>query len=377
MEYRVISGDGHIDLRDLPHDIFTSSAPERLRDRVPHVEETNGERHWFAEGRDLTGDTLISRFANLTPPERGLSYHEDRMYEMGFFEGERHPANPAMRVRDQEMDGVDADVIYGILGIGENIEDLELRQLVLETYNTWAADFRRAAPQRLAPLAELPNYDPEAAAAELRRTAKLGLAGADIAVSSAVLPIWHQGWDPLWAAADECNMPVSFHATGYPVRSPSDKGMASEYREQFRVTYTTMFQLAGAEMLAAILLSGALERYPGMRFVLGECGVSWIPYILGRVDQEYEDLQTLNFPMKPSDYWRRQGYTTFQHETTAADMVHLVGEDNILWGSDYPHGDGVWPDSQKVLDEDLAGLDDRARRKITCEDTGKLYGLIK
>ena len=110
---------------------------------------------------------------------------------------------------------------------------------------------------------------------------------------------------------------------------------------------------------------------------MGECGVSWIPYILGRVDQEYEDLRTLNFPMKPSDYWRRQGYTTFQHETTVADMVHLVGEDNILWGSDYPHGDGVWPDSQKVLDEDLAGLDERARRKITCENAGKLYGLIK
>ena len=188
MECRVISGDGHIDLRDLPHDIFTSSAPERLRDRVPHVEETNGERHWFAEGRDLTGDTLISRFASLTPPERGLSKHEDRMYEMGFFEGARHPANPEMRVRDQEMDGVDADVIYGILGIGEHVEDLEMRRFVLETYNTWAADFRRAAPQRLAPLAELPNYDPEAAAGELRRAAKLGLAGADIAVSSASCP---------------------------------------------------------------------------------------------------------------------------------------------------------------------------------------------
>ena len=377
MQYKVISGDGHIDLRDLPHDLFTSNAPAKLKDVVPNVVETKEGRHWFAEGRDLTKHPLVGNIANVEPPKQGVSYHLDRMRDLGFWEGGVHPSTPELRMGDQDIDGVDADVIYGMLGIGDHIEDLELRRYVLETYNTWAADFRSANPSRLAPLAEIPSYDPQVAAAELRRSAKLGLVGADIGVSSAVLPLWHKGWDPLWAAADEYNMPISFHTTGFPVRTPSDQQMATEYAPHFRAVHLTVFQIAGAEFLCSILMSGALERYPGMKFVLGECGAGWIPYILGRVDQEYEDLTQLNFPMKPSDYWRRQGYTTFQQESNVAEFVHMVGEDNIIWGSDYPHGDGVWPDSKKVIEEDLAGLDERVKRKITCENAGKLYGLIK
>jgi predicted TIM-barrel fold metal-dependent hydrolase len=114
-----------------------------------------------------------------------------------------------------------------------------------------------------------------------------------------------------------------------------------------------------------------------MKFVLGECGASWIPYVLGRMDEEYDDqFRHLNFSLKPSEYWRRQGYTTFQHETTLADVAHLVGEDTIIWGSDYPHPDGIWPDSLKVIEADLGRLDARMRRKITCENAGKLYGLM-
>ena len=161
------------------------------------------------------------------------------------------------------------------------------------------------------------------------------------------------------------------------MRKPSDEQMAADYYSQYRATNLTMFQIAGAEFLASIVFSGALERYPGMRFVLGECGVSWLPYILTRMDDEYADqFQHLNFSLKPSDLWRRQGYTTFQHETTFADVAHLVGEDNVIWGSDYPHGDGVWPDSMKIIEEDLGALDERVRRKITFENAGKLYGLL-
>jgi predicted TIM-barrel fold metal-dependent hydrolase len=54
-----------------------------------------------------------------------------------------------------------------------------------------------------------------------------------------------------------------------------------------------------------------------------------------------------------------------------------VGEDNILWGSDYPHPDGIWPDSARVIEDDLGGLEERVRRKITCQNAGKLYGLLK
>ena len=319
-------------------------------------------------------------FANRKLPDQDESKRIGRMYEAGFFDGGLHPTDPELRVRDLEQDGVDAEVVYGILAAGSLITDHDLRNFVYETYNTWAADFRRASPDRLAPLACIPNTDPQVAATELRRSAGLGLRGGELAVSTAVLPIWDRAWDPLWAASDECEVPISFHTTGLQVTKHADQELAREYEAQRSGTFASTFQIAGSEYLAAIIFSGALERYPGMRFVLGECGVGWIPYMLARMDEEYDDLTRLHrlAPRKPSEYWHRQGYTTFQHELNLLpEIVRLVGEDNILWGSDYPHFDGVWPDSRSIIQQDLALLDDGARQKITCENAGRLYGFIK
>jgi predicted TIM-barrel fold metal-dependent hydrolase len=376
MDYTIISGDGHIDLKWLPHDLFVAHVPAKWKAQAPRVVETTEGKHWWAEGKDLA-KLPFGTLANLEPPARGVSKHLDRMYEFGFFDGAPHPTTPALRLKDQEIDGIDAEVMYGILGISRLLEDRELLHEVYRIYNDWAADFCKTHPQRFAALACIPNDDPARAAAELRRAAKIGLKGADFAVSTAVKPIWHRDWDPLWAAADETGLPISFHTTGYALRRPDTEQMAQEYASQVRATGLTLFQMAGAEFLAGIVFSGALERYPGMKFVLGECGVSWIPYVLARMDDEYEDqFQHLNFSLKPSELWRRQGYTTFQHETTLADVLHLVGEDNVMWGSDYPHPDGIWPDSQQVLAADLGRLEATARRKVTCENAGKLYGFM-
>ncbi len=81
-------------------------------------------------------------------------------------------------------------------------------------------------------------------------------------------------------------MPISFHTTGYPVREPADEAMQREYDLRYRATRTTMFQIAAAEFLAGIVFSGALDRFPGFKFVLGEAGVTWLPYVLDRMDEE-------------------------------------------------------------------------------------------
>jgi predicted TIM-barrel fold metal-dependent hydrolase len=138
-----------------------------------------------------------------------------------------------------------------------------------------------------------------------------------------------------------------------------------------------MFQICAAEFLASIVFSGALDRFPNFKFVLGEAGVTWLPYILNRMDEEYDDrYYQLNLSMKPSEFWRRQGYSTYQREPSLPTMISLIGEDNVMWGSDYPHPDGIWPDSLKWIDVDLQGVDAAVRRKITCENAGKLYGLL-
>src|SRR5262249_18311525 len=161
------------------------------------------------------------------------------------------------------------------------MQDRELIQVVYQIYNDWAASFCKSNPRRFVALACIPNHDPDAAARELRRAAKLGLKGADFAVGTAALPIYHRGggtlspishggWGWLWQAAEEGQWPISLHTVGYPVREPSDEAMKKEYDLRYRAARTTMFQIGAAEYLASIVFSGALDRFPGFKFVLGE-----------------------------------------------------------------------------------------------------------
>ena len=274
VEHKVISGDGHIDLRHVPHDVFISHAPAKWKDEVPQVIETKEGKRWFAEGKDVVASSPRGQGgpANMTLPERGISKHIDRMYEVGYFEGGPHPSNPEQRIRDQEIDGVDAEVIYGILRMAQYVEDRELLRWIYETYNTWVADFRKTNPDRFAVLACIPNEDPEMAAREVHRAAKLGVNGAEFSAPFAVKPIWHRDWDPLWAASDECGIPISFHTVGIEVRRASDEQMARDYKDQYGGTRTTNVQLDAAEYLASLIFSGALERYPGMKVCAGGVG---------------------------------------------------------------------------------------------------------
>ena len=129
-------------------------------------------------------------------------------------------------------------------------------------------------------------------------------------------------------------------------------------------------------IIAAIIGAGVLERYPNLRIGLGESGIGWLPYALDRMDFEYEDRFRDLMKLKPSEYWRRQCRATFQFDRIGAKLVEDIGVETLMWGSDYPHPDGVWPESSKYIEEQFAGLPADAVHKITCENAGKFYGLI-
>jgi uncharacterized protein len=152
--------------------------------------------------------------------------------------------------------------------------------------------------------------------------------------------------------------------------------MEKEYAVPWRLVRSSLFQLDGMEVLVSMIASGACERYPELKFVLGESGVTWIPYVFDRLDTEYADRgRSLGFSLKPSDYFRRQGYSTYQQDQYLEPAIPIVGEDNIIWGADYPHPDCLWPDSRRHLEKNLGGLPERVRRKITGENVAKLYQL--
>src|SRR2546422_488383 len=116
-------------------------------------------------------------------------------------------------------------------------------------------------------------------------------------------------------------------------------------------------------------------RHPKLRLVLGESGIGWLPYILERLDDTYEErlADDLKLPLPPSAYFKRQMYATFQKDFHGVRAMAEIAPDNVMWGSDYPHRDGTWPFSQKAIEEQFRGIDPKIQRKMLWENVRRVY----
>ena len=380
MRYSRISADCHIDLPMLAPDIFTSNASAALKDRMPYVTDGPDGPFWTCKNGGSFGllNGVGPAGQKLVP---GQNYRVDVMAATGLYEdgqkGHRRPTDPALRKKDMERDGVDAEVIFGILGAATRLNDPVAANEMFRIYNDWLVDFCKHDPDRFIGLACLPYGDIDAAVQEIRRVAKLGLRGVELSCSWDMEPMWHPVWEPLWKTIHEVNLPLHFHT--FPAVPPSqlDKATGPSRRAAF-FTVVSGFQMNLVNILAAVIGAAVLERYPNLRISFGESGCGWIPYALDRMDFEWEDrFRDLGLTMKPSDYWRRQCKATFQLDPIGAKLVDDMGVETLMWGSDYPHADGVWPESSKYIEEQFGHLPQDYVHKITCENAGKFYGLIK
>ena len=379
MRYSRISADCHIDLPMLPPDIFTSNASAALKDRMPYVADGPDGPYWTCKNGGSFGllNGVGPAGQKLVP---GQNYRVDVMASTGLYEdgakGNRRPTTPELRKKDMERDGVDAEVIFGILGAATRLNDPVAANEMFLIYNDWLVDFCKHDPARFIGLACLPYGDIDAAVQEIRRVAKIGLRGVELSCSWDMEPMWHPVWEPLWKTIHEVNLPLHFHT--FPAVPPSqlDKATGPSRRAAF-FTVVSGFQMNLVNILAAVIGAAVLERYPNLRISFGESGCGWIPYALDRMDFEWEDrFRDLGLKMKPSEYWRRQCKATFQLDPIGAKLVDDMGVETLMWGSDYPHADGVWPESSKYIEEQFGHLPKDYVQKITCENAGKFYGLI-
>jgi predicted TIM-barrel fold metal-dependent hydrolase len=396
MRYEVISADCHVDLCWLPPDLFTSNASAALRDRMPYVGDGPQGKMWMTKKGGNFGivNGMGSIGRQYTP---GKIHRSDRMAAMGLYEdgkkGIRRLTDPDLRVKDQDLDGVQAEVLYGVLGATGRLNDTEAAVEVMRIYNDWLADFCSKHPERFAGLASIPNQPIEAAIAEVERVVKRGvLKGLDIANQADLHPLWDPYWNPLWEVINATGLPLHFHTIGGyvpehirrvqmigsdPTRAllPGAPEVELPVARAAFAAGITAFQLHMSNVLLMMIFGGVLERYPRIRLVLGESGIGWIPYVLWRMDSEWEDqFKDLSLKMPPSEYWKRQCYATYQSDPIGVKLLAELGEDRVMWGSDFPHPDGIWPDSQEYIQKELGGVAAATRRKVICENAAKLYG---
>jgi uncharacterized protein len=375
MADKVMSADCHMDLFYLPPDTFTARMDaRRWGDGIPRVVERGHEKIW------VTNDEMLSVWGvygpGVTAGKRGRI-----LVQEGFAAGRARASDPVQRRADHERDGVEAEVIYGILGIsrglfgGRGIADPDLLAAVYHAYNEYVAEFNRSMPGRYFGLGCLPNHDAGGAAGEVRSCAALGLKGATIVPWGSAMPVWHEMWEPLWAVAEELDFVITFHVfeggattVGRAVKATSPASAGA---------WTTVAPMQLDEILCSVILSGVCERHPRLRLVLGESGIGWLPYMLERLDDTWEERLTDDCPLslRPSDYFKRQIGATFQKDFHGVRAMAEIAPDNVMWGSDYPHRDGTWPFSQKVIEEQFRGIDDPIKRKMLWDNARRFYRL--
>src|SRR5947207_5942807 len=210
MRYTRISADCHIDLPMLPTDLFTANASAALRDRMPFVAEGPDGPYWTAKNGTSFG--LVCGVGpsgqKLVP---GQNHRVDVMATTGLYadgkKGILRPTDPALRAKDMDRDGVQAEVIFGILGAATRLGDHEAATEMFRIYNDWLVAFCRHDPDRYFRRACLPAGGNALACAEIRRVATLGLRGLGLSCPGDMEPAGQPVVGPLGRALDDEGLP--------------------------------------------------------------------------------------------------------------------------------------------------------------------------
>ena len=365
-DYKLFSADSHV---SEPLDLWTSRIDRQFRDRAPHVEqrERDGQlqEYWAFEGFE-PHRLSVGVAAAAAPGER-----EDFRRRGNYANARPGGWDPVERLKDQDIDGVDGEVLHTTLGFRLFwLEDPELQRACFRVYNDWLAEYCRHSPNRLVGLALISLTDAELAQQELVRCVKMGLKGAMIWNSAPDgRPYSSAEYDPFWSTAQELDIPLSMHAlTGH---------------HESRIPLNSVFFIVSTyheveRSLATIILSGVLERFPTLKFISVESQAGWIPYFLQRIDRagkSRKDYYPTRLTLTPREYFHRQVYATYIHDPVAISTLDLIGADNLMWSSDYPHNASTWPHSRDVVERDFGHLPPDVRRKVERDNVLKLYRL--
>jgi predicted TIM-barrel fold metal-dependent hydrolase len=375
-DQKLISADSHV---NEPADLWHKRIDKQFRDRAPRVVDGLPGRPpgSYLVLEDIPPVHVSEGFGAGKKPEELPTFFQASSYK----DARRGGWKPADRIKDMDIDGVEAEVIYTTLGFRQFwMKDAALQRACFRAYNEWLADYCSYAPKRLVGVALISLYDIEDAVKELRRCQRMGLKGAMIWASPPEDRSYGDSlYDPFWAAAQELGVPVSLHSvTGM---GPESQGMRAMGREVKPVDRYVRRVALGDEVkrsLTVFVFSGVLERFPRLKLVSAENEVSWLPFVLQRWDQAFDDFRYMApvpLKAKPSDYFHRQIYATFIDDPIGVKNRHQIGIENMMWSSDYPHTASSWPHSREIVGRDFAGVPEDEKWTIVRKNAIRLYNL--
>jgi predicted TIM-barrel fold metal-dependent hydrolase len=348
-KYFMVSADCHA---NEPSSLWADRIDQIYKERVPRVVTDDKGVQWrISEGHrpdrlrlsDLEGEDMARQKAG---------------------------ADPRDRLRDQDRDGVDAEVVFPNKGLSMwATPDPVFAQAQCRVWNDWAWETFGPYVERMSPAAALATGDLDGSIAEVQRVAKLGFRILTLPCK----PIWgghdveHPNYNlphfnPLWAAIQDADLAVTFHvSTGRDPRAARGNGGAV-------INYVSHSLSPTIEPVANLCASGVFERFPRLRFATIEAGIGWLPWLLTAMDEAYLKHHFWVRPKLaklPSEYFRFHGFASFGEDRPGLDLIESHGlVDNVMWANDYPHHEGTWPHSAEAIERTMGHLSEPARAKV-------------
>jgi len=360
---RVIDGDGHV---VEPGNLWEQYLEPPYKDRAPRlVRDNRGLVRLMIEGR---------LFPKPEGKNTGISIRGiNRNARIEFSKGTGEANGD--RVKAMDVDGIDVALLFPTLGLlAPEAEDPDLAAALARAYNDWLADYYRPYPERLLGAALVCLNDIQAACAEaVRAVSTLKMKAIFIRPNPCLgRTADDRAYDPFYRTLEELGVPLMFHeGTGFTTSAGTDR------YDNFFFTHTISHPFTPMLASLSIIGGGVLERFPELQAVFLESGAGWMPYWLWRMDEHYEKLPHLApwLKMKPSEYFQRQAWISCDpDEATVPMAVELLGEDKVLFASDYPHWDRVFPRTVKER-SDNPKLSPSAKRKVLGENAARLLGI--
>jgi predicted TIM-barrel fold metal-dependent hydrolase len=345
--YIANSADSHV-LE--PEDVWRRNVPSKLRDRAMRTER---------KSENLEVIYLDNKIIRRQPPS--------------FAEMQRPPGayDVTERIKDLEEQGVWHEVVYPSGGLWVALaEDPELEQALCRVYNEWLLGSFLAASSRFIGVAMVPVRDRALAVAEARWAKEQGYKAIMLACTPPGDARYNsEEYEPLWSEAEEMGLRICFHVgTGMdPIVESGSGGAVINYLETF---------IPAQRGLSYLVASGVLDRHPDLHFLFVEGGASWLAGVIERLDEGYRQHNIWARPklsVSPGELVRRQVHVTFQHDRAALFTTEISGLGSVMWGSDYPHLEGTFPNTRRAVEDVFAGVPDDVRAAATFGNLARVF----
>ncbi len=391
IDFKLISSDSHM----AEHPKAWERVQHEYGDRAPHIVEDPPE---LGKGLWIIVDGIppvraayyclglvVDKPAGITNVSVQMDSEEYRRTIQEFnetFRYEDFPGGwePAAYLQNMDMDGVEAALLFSSpTRYNYTQTDARFQRAILRSYNEWLLDFASYAPKRLFPVPLISVLDVELAVADLYEYAKAGVKTVQIPTQIIGSGYFEPVYGPLWAAAEDTGLVLNVHSNS----SQNQKRVHVEGPRQQdpRAQIIGGSQQAPAlEAISNLLLSGVFDRHPKLKLACTEFKCHWVAGLLQRLDYTlargslYDPERNL-YKRLPSEYFRDNIVFSFEDDRAGVLTTPMYGEDNFMFGTDYPHHVTTWPHSEEVIQENCEGFPPSLMRKLGRDNAIRIYDL--